>query len=164
VPYPFLAHPKNADCPPCEFSQWETHPATGKRIPPPCQRAVVFLGIEGIRTDEPKPFWFVAKKTAFLSAQQFLSELQQNRTVNTMRELHVRITTERRQGTGAGVSWYVPVFAVSSHEPAQRESLRYLFDLSRDFVYTHGLSGDEPADEPVVVPPETGTGNGGIPF
>lgn len=177
VPYEFLTHPKAAECPPCEYSQWETHPQTGKRIPPPCQRAVVFLGLEGIRSPEgPTPFWWVCKKTAFQPAQQFLAELQQSSQVGSMREVVIRIGTEAKKQPGGGITYYVPVFSVVTHEPGQRQGLRKLFDLAQDVHYTHGLADEAPDEvdeqqeprviEPEVIQPEraNGGGVGGIPF
>jgi len=174
-PYPFLAHPKSAECPSCPYSQWETNPQTGKRIPPPCQRAIVFLGLEGVKsTTGPTPFWWVCKKTAFQPAQQFLADLQQSSQVGSLREVFVRITTERKAQPGGGVTYYVPVLTVADHQPGNRNGLRKLFDLARDVTYTHGLQDEggeaEPeADEVIDVTPPKGNGkaadpDGGIPF
>ena len=170
-PYRFLAHPKNAECPSCDYAQWETNPTTGKRIPPPCQRAVVFLGLEGVRsTNGPTPFWFVCKKSAFDPARQFLADLRQSSVIGSLREVFVRITTERKTQSGGGISYYVPVFAMADHQEGNRNGLRKLFDLAHDVQYTHGLedvSVEEEPEEPLDVTPPPG-GNGGttdgIPF
>jgi hypothetical protein len=172
-PYRFLAHPKSAECPPCEYSQWTTNPTNGKRIPPPCQRAVVFLGLEGVRsTTGPTPFWFVCKKTAFQVAQQFLADLQQSTAIGSLREVFVRIATERKTQPGGGVSYYVPVLTMSDHQPGNRNGLRKLFDLARDVQYAHGLedagSETEPESDEVIDVTPSPAGNGGttdgIPF
>jgi hypothetical protein len=175
-PYDFLVNPKSPECPPCPYAQWETNPQTGKRVPPPCQRAVVFLGLEGLHSQNgPTPFWWVCKRTSFQPAQTFMAELQQSPQIGSLRELRIRITTERKAAPGGGVTYYVPVFSIAGHDPSQRNTLRKLFELARDVNYTHGLADDGAPDDEhaddgttieaeVVKPSQAEAANGGIPF
>jgi hypothetical protein len=104
-----------------------------------------------------------------------MAELQQSPQIGSLRELRIRITTERKAAPGGGVTYYVPVFSIAGHDPSQRNTLRKLFELARDVNYTHGLADDgSPDDEhaddgttieaEVVKPSQAEAANGGIPF